>query len=143
MESAALTNTNRDIFLLIATPVGFPHDEDQMPPIIKALESYENIHVRYVNLPKFVNNTPVEKWFHTGELLQSSFLHVHVSDFLRLLALYHFGGTYFDLDFFVQKNLDELPFNFFGEEVPNIIGNSAMNFDYKGIGHEMASLILQ
>lgn len=94
-------------------------------------------------MPKLVVNTPAEKWLKTGELFKTKFLLVHVSDFLRLLALHQFGGVYFDLDFLVFKNLDDLQLSFFCEEEPKLLGNSVMSFDYKGIGHAMATVFLK
>lgn len=93
IESAALHHPKRDIFLLIATPVGYPSDKKLLSPIVRALQHYPNIHFRNVNMQKFVNDTPVEKWFHTGELFSSWYIVEHTSDFLRLLTLYRFGGT--------------------------------------------------
>lgn len=97
-----------------------------------------------MNLPKYVKGTPVENWFHTGKLFQSKYIQVHTSDFLRILTVYKFGGTYFDLDFIVLRNLDELESNFFCTELEEgRTGNSVVNFSEKGMGHMAAAFMLQ
>lgn len=69
---------------------------------------------------------------------------------LHLIIL---GGTYFDLDFVILKNLDKLEPNFFCTESDRAqwrtiidigrTGNSVVNFARDGVGHDYASLILQ
>lgn len=54
------------------------------------------------------------------------------------------GGTYFDLDFVIFKNLDVIKPNFFGTEMESgRTGNSVLNFAREGIGHDYIALILQ
>lgn len=90
-----------------------------------------------------VENTPAHKWILTGDLFESKHIKEHVSDFLRLLLLFMFGGTYFDLDFVILRNLDPLPSNFFGNEHDDMTGNSVIDFSHDSIGHEMANVFLQ
>lgn len=143
--SAARTNKNRDIFVLFVSHVGYPRNRSEVSPVIQALETFPNIYFRNVYIPYLVAETPVEKWFNTGNLFTSKkkYFKEHVSDFLRFLLIYQFGGTYFDMDFIVQKNLDSLRPNFLGDEDGNQIGSAVVNFQHNGIGHEMASIILQ
>lgn len=70
-----------------------------------------------------------------------------MSDFLRFLVLYKYGGIYLDTDVIVQKNLNELPANFLGKEVSNkmkIIGvnNAVLGFQDE-IGHGIMELCLK
>lgn len=103
IESAAKANSNSDIFVLFVTPVGFGKNGSELPPILQALQSYPNIYFRNLNITKAVANTPAEKWIPSGELFKSKYLSVHMSDFLRLVVLFHFGGTYMDLDYIIIK----------------------------------------
>lgn len=143
VESAALHHPNRDIFILHASPVGYPKDKRVLSPVVEALRKYSNIHFRNVNVEQFAMNTPIQKWFETGELFTTKYLRVHLSDFIRLLIMYRFGGTYFDLDYIIFHNLDKLQTNFIGLESDQIVGNSVMSFSPDGIGHEIASILLQ
>lgn len=88
-------------------------------------------------------DSPIKKWFETGDLFTSKYLHMHVADFLRLLVLYTYGGTYFDMDFIVQKKLDSLKPNFLAEEHDQTTGNSVISFQHSGIGNAMSTLFLQ
>lgn len=60
VESAAKTNPDRDVFVIFVSPVGYPDDE--LSPTFDGLQSYPNIHLRNLNFPKLMENTPVEKW---------------------------------------------------------------------------------
>lgn len=79
--------------------VGFPKNESDLPPLVKNLQSYSNVHFRHAYMPKLVKNTPVENWFFSGTFFKTtSYLQPAVSDFLRFILLYKYGGTYIDLD---------------------------------------------
>lgn len=70
-----------------------------------------------------------------------------MSDFLRLLVLYRYGGIYLDTDVVVQKNLDDLPPNFVGKEVDvkkkiNHVNNAVIGLQDE-FGHEISELFLK
>lgn len=83
IESAALNNPDRDIFVLFASPVGY--NNQSKIPIIESLLSYSNINLRNVDLWKYAEGTSIHGWFDDGKLFQSDFMNSHVSDFLRFL----------------------------------------------------------
>lgn len=69
-----------------------------------------------------------------------------MSDFLRYLVLYKYGGIYLDLDVVVQKNLDELPANFCGiekEELEIADLNVAVFGLQNKTGHHISELCLR
>lgn len=144
IESAAKLNPTRDVFVLFAAPVGFLNEtHESLSPIFRALISYPNIHFRTLNLWTYGLNTPLEKLISNNELFMSQYLNSHVSDFLRYLTLYKFGGTYMDLDVVVQKNLDTLPPNYAGAESADVVAAGVINFQHDDIGHEMADLCVK
>lgn len=142
IESAAIQNPDRNIFVLFVTPVGHPKNRNESSPILKALQSYSNIFLRNINIPKYVKGTPVEEWLMSGKLFTSIHLHVHVSDFLRLLTIYKYGGTYLDLDFIFLQSLDGLQRNYLTEQHDQRVANSVIDFTHNSIGHEMITVIL-
>lgn len=142
VESAAKQNPNRDVFLLFVTPVGYPKNRNELSPILNQLQSYPNIMLRNLNLPKFVKGTPVEKWLMNGDLFSSKYLQVHVSDFLRLLTIYKYGGSYFDLDFIFLKSLENVQRNYLTEQHDQVVANSVVDFTHNSIGHEIITVIL-
>lgn len=168
IESAALLNPNLDVFVLFASPVGLLNDTDKTSPIIIALQSYPNIFFRNINLWTYSVDTPLEDWFLSDALFQSQYLNSHVSDYLRYLSLYKFGGTYLgnptkkiyhiskwlthtihqsnlylDLDVVVQKTFENISANYAGAESQNFVAAGVINFDHDGIGHEIADMCVR
>lgn len=131
------------MFVLFAAPVGLPNNTNAIPPILRALQTYPNIFMRNINLWTYAANTPIEEWFSTDELFTSQFLNSHVSDFLRYLSLYKFGGTYLDLDVVVQKTFENLTANYAGAESMIDVAAGVINFQHEGIGHEIADMCVR
>ena len=88
-------NHDRKIFVIFTSQIGFRNTSRM--PIIDALLSYPNIHLNYINLTRYAENTPLEDWIKTDKLFSSKYLVSHTSDVLRFLSLYKYGGTYLDL----------------------------------------------
>lgn len=88
-------------------------------------------------------DTPMEPWLLRDHLFESKFLNSHVSDFLRYLTLYKYGGTYLDLDVVVQTSLSAISPNFAGAESENYVAAGVINFDHNGMGHVMAELCVR
>lgn len=142
IESAARSNPHMQIWTLFTSLVGFDKHVEHSP-IMKALEAYPNINLRNLNIWKYPEGTPAEEWIKQPDLLESRFLFEHIADFLRLVSLYKFGGTYFDMDFIVMQSLSDEPPNFAGIETTNNLSNGVLNFDYDGIGHFIVDKILR
>lgn len=143
IESAAMLNPNWDVFVLFASPVGLSNETNPNPFILKALQSYPNIYFRNINLWTYSSNTPLEDWFLSDELFLSKYLNSHVSDFLRYVSLYKFGGTYLDLDVVVQKTLENITTNYAGAESENFVAAGVISFENDGIGHEIAEMCIR
>ncbi|XP_031632002.1 lactosylceramide 4-alpha-galactosyltransferase-like [Contarinia nasturtii] len=142
IESAAHLNPNRDIFVIFASPVGI-NDYENLPPYIDMLWKYENIHFRNIDLWRYSKDTPGEAWINTNKLFQSNYLYEHMSDYLRVLTLYKFGGFYLDLDVVVQKNFDDLGEDFVVDDWSTVLATSIMHLNNDGIGWEIATEYLE
>lgn len=140
IESAAFHNTNRSVFVLFASPVSFPNSKSDN---IDVLRSYTNIHFMNMNMLAFVAGTPVENFYHSGKLFTSKYFIEHMSDFLRLLVLYKYGGIYLDTDAIVQKNMDVLPANFIGKEAYGGKKINGVNGAVLGLQNEIGHKILE
>lgn len=124
---------------MFAAPTGLAADSSiETSPIIAALQSYSNIHLRNINLRTYAADTPFEDFLRTEKLFLSEYLNSHVSDFLRYLTLYKFGGYYFDLDVVVQKSMDDIEPNFTGAEQPDVVAAGVISFDNGSTGRMMA-----
>lgn len=124
------------------SPVGLP-SKDSISPIIKALVSYNNVHFRNVDWYEYSANTPAEEWIKRDIIFTSPYHIAHLSDFMRLVSLYKYGGTYFDLDFIIQKSLENLPPNFAASNQDESINNCVIRFQSKDVGHKMIDMILR
>lgn len=123
--------------------MGLLNSTTDSPSIIRALQSYSNIYFRNINLWTYSANTPLEDWFLGDELFRSQYLNSHVSDFLRYVSLYKFGGTYLDLDVVVQKTFENISANYAGAESDNFVAAGVLNFQHNGIGHEIAEMCVR
>lgn len=115
----------------------------QNTPVMEALMSYTNIHMRNVHLWSYATGTKFANWLMKGELFESKYLISHTSDLLRYLSMYRFGGIYMDLDVVVQKSFENVEPNFTGAESSKEIAAGVMSFAHTGIGHNVAELCVK
>lgn len=113
------------------------------PDFIKILSSYSNIYLRNINTSKIFDGTPGEDLEKKKNIYDSKFPAVHLSDALRLLMLYKFGGIYLDLDVIVLKSFDELAPTFVTNEKSGFFSNGALGFSNIGFGHHLIQLLLR
>lgn len=99
IESAANLNPNLQIFVLFVAP-SFINNESE---VINRLNSYTNIHLRYINFIKYTHKTPLQDFVVSNLIFTSHWPVSHSSDLLRFLTLWKFGGTYLDLDVVLMK----------------------------------------
>ncbi|KAH8262901.1 hypothetical protein KR044_001769 [Drosophila immigrans] len=155
-ESAALHHSTYEVFVLVACPTL----RKETDPLLDAILSYKNVKVRYVNLWRFAEGTPIEDWlkredlfrtkyedeiiitFDSQSLASYKFLMVNISDLLRLLALYRYGGIYMDTDVMVLRSLAAEQPNFMGAETKTSINNGVLGLEANGLGHLVAEHIL-
>ncbi|KAH8260813.1 hypothetical protein KR038_001167 [Drosophila bunnanda] len=148
IESAALHNPNFQVFVLFAGPTyrisnsgGTNNSNTQ--PLVEAILSYSNVHLRRLNLWSYAAGTPIEEWLKDGSLFLSSYLFSHISDFLRYLTLYRYGGLYLDMDVVVLRNMEEVPPNYTGAESNTHLAAGVMSLAATGFGHEIAESCLR
>lgn len=71
---------------------------------IEHLTNYKNIIIKHKNLLEFVKNTPIEEWWNKTNVLKTSLWPtVHISDILRLITIWKYGGIYFDTDVVIKS----------------------------------------
>ncbi|EDV99385.1 lactosylceramide 4-alpha-galactosyltransferase [Drosophila grimshawi] len=147
IESAALHNPNFQVFVLFAGPTYRYHGNSSIgqrhQPIIDAILSYKNIQLRQLNLWSYAAGTPIEEWLKDGQLFRSSYLFSHISDFLRFLTLYRYGGIYLDMDVVMLRSMEDVPPNFTGAESNTHLAAGVMSLAPTGFGHEIAEACLR
>lgn len=95
IEAAARTNPNMAVNLFYLSPAPPSNLTRQLTQL---LLKYDNVQVSRIKLPEYIRNTPIEHWYSSGILAKSGWPNIHMSDFLRLLTLWKYGGIYLDLD---------------------------------------------
>ncbi|KAH8413325.1 hypothetical protein KR009_010022 [Drosophila setifemur] len=147
IESAALHNPNFQVFVLFAGPTYRISTDDRNmshpQSLVEAILSYRNVHLRRLNLWSYATGTPIEEWLKDGRLFRSSYLFSHISDFLRYLTLYRYGGLYLDMDVVVLRNMEEVPPNYTGAESNTHLAAGVMSLAPTGFGHEIAESCLR
>lgn len=118
-------------------------EHESVSPIIKALQQYSNIHFNFINISSYAQDTPLESFIKIGKLDRSKYFNSHLSDVLRYLSLWKFGGTYLDLDVIVLKPLDSIPANYAGSESENFVAAGIINLEEAGFGHQVADMCLR
>ncbi|KAH8392860.1 hypothetical protein KR215_004648, partial [Drosophila sulfurigaster] len=141
IESAAKHNPNFQVFVLFASPRYQQKEGEQ--PLIDAILSYPNVQLRQLNLMRFAVGTPIEDWLKDGKLFKSDYPIVHISDLLRLLTLYRFGGIYLDLDVVLLRSLEQVPLNFAGAESDTHVANGVLSLAPTDFGHQFATSCLR
>lgn len=66
----------------------------------------------------------------------------HLSDFLRFMTLYRFGGIYLDMDVVVLQKLDRLPPNCVGAEDSGSLNSAVIKIAATSTGHMIAKEFL-
>ncbi|XP_017076005.2 lactosylceramide 4-alpha-galactosyltransferase [Drosophila eugracilis] len=147
IESAALHNPNFQVFVLFAGPTyrisAAGRNNSQPQSLVEAILSYSNVHLRRLSLGSYAAGTPMEEWLQDGRLSSSRYLFSHISDFLRYLTLYRYGGLYLDMDVVVLRNMEKVPPNYTGAESNTHLAAGVMSLAATGFGHEIASSCLR
>ncbi|XP_035733681.1 lactosylceramide 4-alpha-galactosyltransferase-like [Vespa mandarinia] len=139
VESAALMNPESTIYLLFLSPSPISLETKE---IIKQLSSYPNIKIRRIFPETYTKDTPLEDWYKSGTLMKSKWRRSHMSDILRYLTLWKYGGIYLDLDVVVTTSLENLT-NFAGAEDWDDVAAGVLGFSSNKLGRRMADACLR
>lgn len=141
IETAAFNNPTADVFVLFASPTYVPNNLTS--PVIKSLLKYKNIFLRNNDIWSYTKNTPAEGWFRSETIFRSDFLTTHLSEFLRLVTLWRFGGIYVNLDVLTLNDLYYFPANAIGALDNSTVSNAVINIADDQEGHKATSIILK
>ncbi|XP_076764524.1 lactosylceramide 4-alpha-galactosyltransferase-like [Xylocopa sonorina] len=139
VESAAKMNPNMNVYLLF---VSASKISNQLRKMFHQLRTYPNVRVRRIYPEKYLNNTPLDLWYSSGMLKTSSWPRSHMSDILRYLTLWKYGGIYLDLDVVITSSLEHLT-NFAGAEDWENVAAGAMGFDATALGRRVADACIR
>lgn len=125
VESLARLNPNLTVNVLFVDA-----DVKEETSTLQSLRAeYPNVHLMRMDSQSLIAGTPLDKWYFCTKWREGPFHVAHLSDALRLLILYLYGGYYFDLDIvFVQPLPAELT-NFIVAENSYYVANGILHFD--------------
>lgn len=95
-----------------------------------------------ITVEEYVKETIAESFFQSGNFSKTKYFKIHLSDVLRLVTLWKYGGIYLDLDMIVLQRLDLWPKNFACLESKSYINNAVLGFD-RNIGKNLSERIIQ
>jgi len=137
VESLALLNPNLNIYLLTTSS-----DSNSSASTMKSLSSYSNIRLINIHLGQYFLGTPLEHWYFCTTWNYGPYAVAHLSDALRFISNYKYGGYYFDLDVIQLRSVEsrrnfvvaglKLEFSSY-----RVIESAAFHADYK---HPMMQL---
>ncbi|CAB3253061.1 unnamed protein product [Arctia plantaginis] len=139
VESAARLHPNRQVNFLFMSPI-----TEQMLKTsnLKKLRDFGNIKLLRIHIKKYIKGTVVENIL-LKPLKRSKYPIEHASDILRIIALNKYGGVYLDTDSILIKNLDSLPPNFIGKELPISISSGIIGLSKDAVGSNLTMGILK
>ncbi|XP_053675805.1 lactosylceramide 4-alpha-galactosyltransferase-like [Anopheles nili] len=138
IESAARANPHKNIVVLLASWNAFSDAAQIRFRDIHVLSSFSNVHFRWLDLNQFATGTPVEHVIKSNRLHEKPNGAEYLSEILRLVLLYRFGGIYLDLDVVSLKPLNFSNPNFFGAESEKLAGSSVMGLEQYGFGQTIS-----
>ncbi|KAK0077789.1 hypothetical protein PV326_009832 [Microctonus aethiopoides] len=139
IESAAMMNPTMKVHLFILSNANYSNETKQ---IIHILTNYKNVIIQRIFMEEYVKNTPIQDWWESGVLRSSRWPKSHMSDILRYLTLWKFGGIYLDLDVVVISSLEKL-YNFAGAEDWEDVAAGVIGFSTTGLGRRIADACLR
>jgi lactosylceramide 4-alpha-galactosyltransferase len=134
VESLALHNPNLTVNVLF-TDVKINTSLDNIPQ--KLVENYANIQLMSINVDEYMAGTVLEHWYQCTNWRSGSYHINNLSNALRLLTVYKFGGYYFDLDIISVRPVTSYR-NFVAAVDREIVNNNVIHADAKHAFIELA-----
>lgn len=130
VEAAARMNPEIPVYLIFTTDAN--EVKLNRSKFTDVLQTYNNIHIRYGNIYEFGAGTVLQDFMNDGEWKKSKHMLEHISDIIRALAVYKYGGLYLDLDVLMLKPWRYInQTNFFCTEHTDGLANCIYHFDTK------------
>ena len=96
----------------------------------KLVEKYTNVQLVSLNVDEYMAGTLMEHWYHCTDWRKGSYHVNNLSNALRLLTVYKYGGYYFDLDIISMHPVTYYR-NFVAAESDKTVNNDVIHADLK------------
>ncbi|XP_077493768.1 lactosylceramide 4-alpha-galactosyltransferase-like isoform X2 [Amblyomma americanum] len=123
IESAALRNPDYTVWLLTILDM-------RGCRFLENLRYLPNFRLLNIDLNTLVRDSVLVHWYIKDDWIRSPFRINHLSDALRLLILWRYGGVYADMDVLILRSFGKLRNVLAREHFPDL-GNSVMVFERK------------
>ena len=134
VESLALINPEMAVYVL------FIDVDPANSTVIQSLKNrYPNLHMIRIDMDDYLAGTPLERWYHCTDWRSGPHHTSHLSDALRFLTLFKYGGYYFDLDV-IQVRPVTFYRNFVSMESQDRLASCALHADY---GHPLMKMAVE
>lgn len=136
IESAAKMNPHSNVYLIFPSPVletKYPEEH------VEILKGYNNVKMMHISTKTFFDGTPLQSWFREGKHKTSKYPFTHISDILRYVLLWKYGGIYLDLDVIALRSFESMV-NFAGVESAEFVSSAIISFSHN---HEVANLAVE
>lgn len=140
IESAARANLGKKVILMYASLERL--QALKYSPLIDALLSYQNVFFDSTNVKKLSIGSPMEELFKDEKLNSSKYHLEHLTDAMKLLVLWKYGGTYIDADIIVRRSFDTVPSNFVCRHNAEF-ANGVMGFNHEKDGRELLEILMK
>lgn len=122
IESAARRNPQMNVILFTAGEMNWKCR------YLDVLSKLPNFQYQYPSFEALFEDSVLGTWYRNGTWKRSPFRVNHLSDAMRILVLWKFGGIYADMDVVVLASVSELR-NSVSRELFPAVGNSVLVFD--------------
>lgn len=97
-------------------------------PLVNLLLKYKNVRFSHVDLDTMMKGSPLEPWIEKRPWEKSPFNVSHLSDVMRTLLMWKYGGVYLDLDVVALRPLDDLT-NAIGQQSTDYVAAGVLMFE--------------
>lgn len=104
---------------------------------------YQNIHFRIVDLKELSIGTPYEDFIEDKLLIKNDVTLERYIELTTFLVLYRYGGTFIESDYFLLKNIDNLPRNYLLIETQSDISQAIIDLESRENGQNFTASYLK
>lgn len=135
LSRANRANPDRSVYVLFLSPE--LKCGDDVAAAFSLVTHYRNVRLRHVDLAAYTRDTPVEDFVGSGVMDDGLWPVEQLSDLMRILTLWKFGGVYVDLDVVSLRPMPRTA-NFISAEYPGnmLLASSAIGVQNKDVAEQ-------
>lgn len=140
IEATARSNPDKFIYVLFTRPLT---EKDCFRGPLGEANKFLNVHFYRVNISTYALRTPLEEIFNGSLTSHGKRHHRRMSEYLKFLTLYRYGGIVVDLDMLVASPTAHLGSNWLVREDDETIGSGIVSLSKDRVGSKITPLVLR